>query len=669
MTYRREIDGLRALAVLPVILFHAGVDAFSGGFVGVDVFFVISGYLITGIIISELAKGNFSLINFYERRARRILPALFLVMLVCLPFSWFLLLPHDLKDFSDSLLAVPLYISNILFWTESGYFDTTAELKPLLHTWSLAVEEQYYLCFPLFLMSIWRFGLRWVLLLMGGMVIAGLAYAEWASLAKPAVAFYLLPSRSWELLLGGLAAFYVLSEHYQAKSHFLSEIASALGMCCVLFSVFYFSKATPFPGFYALIPTVGAVLIILYGTHDTIVGQLLGQKLIVNMGLVSYSAYLWHQPLFAFARHQSINNPDQYILLILSALSIGLAYLSWRFIETPFRNKTWISRKKLFLFVLMGSLFFMGLGLAGIAYKGFKTRFNYPEKFEAQFKLQDHRKNCDNGQGHQSGDVPFCTYGSENNSKPNMVIFGDSHSAAIHPVFEKLAHEQGFTFAHHGLGGCIPLINVDVLKGNWDRGVCKKVSESQYEYVKKNKIKTVILVARWSYYTQGEYEKDMKGYFLSSDSLDDIGREKSRSVFKNEFLRTVESYEKLGAQVIVLLQVPQQKSEPRKIYSKILMLNEPDNKKTQDAILDYSVMESDHLKLQAFNREFFYSIQQRSRLTFVNPDAAYCHDGRCALGTSEYSFYQDLDHLNALGALELEGLLRGALRKAGVVEH
>ena len=160
MNYRREIDGLRALAVLPVILFHAGFETFSGGFVGVDVFFVISGYLITTIILAELEQGRFSIVNFYERRARRILPALFLVMLVCIPFAWIWLLPSDMKDFSQSLIAVAIFASNILFWRESGYFDTAAELKPLLHTWSLAVEEQYYVLFPLFLMLFWKLGKR-----------------------------------------------------------------------------------------------------------------------------------------------------------------------------------------------------------------------------------------------------------------------------------------------------------------------------------------------------------------------------------------------------------------------------------------------------------------------------------------------------------------------------
>ena len=172
MGYRREIDGLRAVAVLPVILFHAGFATFSGGFVGVDVFFVISGYLITTNILAELEQGKFSIVNFYERRARRILPALFLVMLVCVPCAWFWLLPRPMEEFSKSLVALSLFVSNVLFWRESGYFASEAELKPLLHTWSLSVEEQYYVLFPLFLMTAWRLGRRWILFILA-LVFAG----------------------------------------------------------------------------------------------------------------------------------------------------------------------------------------------------------------------------------------------------------------------------------------------------------------------------------------------------------------------------------------------------------------------------------------------------------------------------------------------------------------
>ncbi|MDA9194804.1 acyltransferase [Burkholderiales bacterium] len=209
MKYRKEIDGLRALAVLPVILFHAGFTTFSGGFVGVDIFFVISGYLITTIIVDEMDKDSFSLLNFYERRARRILPALFFVMLCTLPFAWFSMFPQDLKSFSQSLVAVPLFASNVHFWLTSGYFDTASELKPLLHTWSLAVEEQYYVLFPLFLMLAWELGKKWIISLLIIVAIVSVSAAQYGSTNHPSFSFYVLPTRAFEILIGALISLYI----------------------------------------------------------------------------------------------------------------------------------------------------------------------------------------------------------------------------------------------------------------------------------------------------------------------------------------------------------------------------------------------------------------------------------------------------------------------------
>ena len=259
MKYRAEIDGLRALAVLPVILFHAGFEWFGGGFVGVDVFFVISGYLITTIILSEMAEDKFSIINFYERRARRILPALFFVMAACLPFAWMWLTPSLLKDFGQSLIAVSTFSSNILFWQESGYFDTAAELKPLLHTWSLAVEEQYYILFPIFLILTWRLGLKWILILLSIVFLVSLGVAQWGAYNKPFAAFFLLPTRGWELLIGVFAGFY-LKYNAHLKSHTVNQMLSLLGFGMIAYSIIAFDKTTPFPSLYALIPTIGTGL-------------------------------------------------------------------------------------------------------------------------------------------------------------------------------------------------------------------------------------------------------------------------------------------------------------------------------------------------------------------------------------------------------------------------
>lgn len=361
MKYRPEIDGLRAFAVLPVILYHAGVRQFSGGFVGVDVFFVISGYLITTIILAELEESKFSIVGFYERRARRILPVLFFVMAVCIPFAWFLLPPFELASFSKSLIAVPLFLSNFFFWREGGYFETAAEIKPLLHTWSLAVEEQYYVFFPIFLMLCWRLGRRWVLGAIILIAIISLISAQIGSLYNPLPNFFLLPTRAWELAIGALAVFYISHKNIMILTSLARQILSGLGFLLITTSIFVFNKNTPFPSIYTLVPTVGTVLILLFALPDTLVGKVLGSRLLVFIGLISYSAYLWHQPIFAFSRYY-FNSISSTLMVMLVIITLLLSILTWRYIELPFRDRTQISKKTVFIFSLALSVIFITFG-------------------------------------------------------------------------------------------------------------------------------------------------------------------------------------------------------------------------------------------------------------------------------------------------------------------
>lgn len=375
MNYRREIDGLRALAILPVIFFHAGFKIFSSGFVGVDVFFVISGYLITFIILTERQAGTFSLLKFYERRARRILPALFVVMAACLPFAWLWMLPKDLYEFSKSLGYVSLFASNIFFYGQSGYFDSATELKPLLHTWSLAVEEQYYLLFPISFLLIWKLGKQWGAGIILAVMVASFGYAEWGSHFRPEAAFYLLPSRLWELLVGVLVALYLFNDPERKASAITAELASVVGFLLVVCAVFTLDKNTPFPGLYALLPTSGAALIIIFTTPRTWVGRLLGSKALVGIGLISYSAYLWHQPIFAFARHRSLDEPSAMLFLVLSVITFALAYLSWRYVERPFRDRNAIGLSGILSFGLIGAVLFSFVGMVGKSNHGFEDYY------------------------------------------------------------------------------------------------------------------------------------------------------------------------------------------------------------------------------------------------------------------------------------------------------
>lgn len=367
MKYRSEIDGLRALAVVPVVLFHAGVQAFGGGFVGVDIFFVISGYLITTILMGDLAAGSFSIVRFYERRARRILPMLFCVMLASVPFAWIVLSPSQLTSFSRSLVAVVLFVSNFFFWRDGGYFESAAELKPLLHTWSLAVEEQYYIFFPIFLWLVWRFGRRYLFWILASIAVISLIIAQIGSVHRPVPTFFLLPSRAWELAIGALAAVYLAERgRLERIGRTLCEGLSMSGLLLVLVSIFSFSKNLPFPSLYALFPTVGAVLIILFAEQGTLVGRLLSSRICVWIGLGSYSAYLWHQPVLAFARvgGPSLGRIPLPILLLLIAV---LSVLSWRYVEQPFRRGDRFSRRSIFVWAgcLSAVLVVFGLCSAG----------------------------------------------------------------------------------------------------------------------------------------------------------------------------------------------------------------------------------------------------------------------------------------------------------------
>jgi peptidoglycan/LPS O-acetylase OafA/YrhL len=362
LKYRAEIDGLRAVAVVPVILFHAGFELFSGGFVGVDVFFVISGYLITSILIGDIEKNQFSIVNFYERRARRLLPALFLVMLVSIPFAWMWMFNQQLREYYHSLIAVSFFVSNILFWKQDDYFAAASEEKPLLHTWSLAVEEQYYVLFPLFLVFVWRFGRNRVFWMIVVLSILSLILSEIGWRHKPTANFYLSPTRAWELFSGSICAFIIQQRGVQ-----VSNIMSGIGLLAIIYSIFIYDENTLFPSIYALVPVMGVALLILYADRETLVAKLLSTKVFVGIGLISYSAYLWHQPILAFAKLRNFGDVlPVSIILILIALTFLLAFISWKYVEVPVRKrKVLASTKSIFLFSLLGIIGFSSLGYWG----------------------------------------------------------------------------------------------------------------------------------------------------------------------------------------------------------------------------------------------------------------------------------------------------------------
>jgi peptidoglycan/LPS O-acetylase OafA/YrhL len=462
MKYRAEIDGLRAVAVIPVVFFHAGIQAFQGGFVGVDVFFVISGYLITSILLKEQQQGVFSTLTFYERRARRILPAMFFMMLACIPMALYCMLPKDLEDFGKSLVAVPLFISNVLFWRSNGYFETATELKPLLHTWSLAVEEQFYIFFPLLLLALNRVRGKYLICVFAALAMGSLALAQWASVHKPQFAFYMLPTRGWELLIGSMAAVYNGMKNTEASAPGpKDQVLSLAGLFALLASYLAFDKNTPFPSIYTLLPALGTALILLFGRFGTFAGWLLSQKLLTGLGLISYSTYLWHQPILAFARQASMYGVEPTTMTVLAFASFPAGYLSWKFIENPFRGASRFSRRFIFASAIAGSLFFIALGAATVFFKGLPDRL-------AGDKLSEYvMPEIDNGWCFYSIDtMPELKVGSTGVSctlskgkGKTALLIGDSFAGQFEPFWKVLGSKHGMSITSATTNWCHPSLD------------------------------------------------------------------------------------------------------------------------------------------------------------------------------------------------------------------
>ena len=349
LTYRPEIDGLRAVAIFPVVLYHAGSGLFSGGFVGVDVFFVISGYLITSIILKERRAGRFSLADFYARRIRRIFPALFVMMAACYPVAFAVMGPVGMAEFAGSVIGATVFLANVFFYDISGYFATAAEVKPLLHTWSLAVEEQFYLVFPGLVLLTWRLGARRQAGIFAVLAGLSLALAQWdIAQGKADRAFFMLQTRLWELMAGTLAAYWLAGARGQAlRAGGRLRHGALLGLALILYAVVAYDGDTRFPGLAALLPVLGAVLVILFATPQSLSGRLLSLRPVVFVGLVSYSLYLWHVPLLAFTRIGT-GRDDVALMLGVCALAFAISCLSWRYVERPVRRMRPLPARGLF---------------------------------------------------------------------------------------------------------------------------------------------------------------------------------------------------------------------------------------------------------------------------------------------------------------------------------
>lgn len=658
MNYRREIDGLRALAVIPVILFHAGFGAFSGGFVGVDLFFVISGYLITSIILAEYETGKFSLIHFYERRARRILPALFLVLAVSIPLAWLWLLPQDMKNFARSVAAVYVFSSNILFWHESGYFDTAAELKPLLHTWSLAVEEQYYLVFPLFLTLTWRMGKRYVIGSLIIIAITSLIAAQRGAYSHPTATFFLLPTRAWELAMGALVACLFAQRQISTSPH-LNQLLSGIGLILIIYAVFAFNRNTPFPSLYALVPTIGATLIISFATPATLVGRILGGKLLVGIGLISYSVYLWHQPLFAFARQRNLTEPSSTLLWLLIGASVLLAYLSWRYVEKPFRRNEMISRAKLTTFSVLAGLPFLVFGVCGELSDGYRVRMNAAENQLSHLFL-NHINLRDDGRCNLDNDnyrLARCIKGDPR-SRATIAVIGDSHAASLAFDLDKLGKKQGFSFIQYTKNTCPLSLHLEMKPSN----NCARFMSVTFDDIDKQDIKTVIVATRWQLYTErtefdsGEGAPVYLGEWLFEDTS--VGYFENISENRKNILQAYrDALEKLvssGRKIIVVYPIPE---VGWRVPEQLIKLDRLHEKLTITTALKA------YKSRNKYVIEMLDELPNTPRLIRVKPEDIFCRaaTGRCVAAQDGEAFYYDNNHLSNTGAAMLLAGLSGTL--------
>jgi peptidoglycan/LPS O-acetylase OafA/YrhL len=496
MRYRPEVDGLRAIAIIPVVAFHAGITQLSGGFVGVDVFFVISGYLITKIIVEEIEGGKFSLLDFYRRRILRIIPVLIVVVLATSLFGYFLFLPAEFEDLAKSVVATAFFSSNFYFWQTSGYFDPASTLRPLLHTWSLAVEEQFYLFFPLLILAIHRFGGRRY----GGWIFAFSVLSFVASVLgvfyEPSATFYLLPARGWELGLGALIA---VGWFPKVESGKLRFALSGGGILCICFALFYLDEESLFPGWNALFPVVGAALLVAYG-QGTTVGRFLSAQPMRHIGLVSYAWYLWHWPVIVYWK-LVYGELDTFVsIAFVISLSFLLAVISRPLVEQPFR--VGFSSRRSARVVQAGLASLCATGVLGVtlAVVGQQGRYFPPEilrvanfsdyRSTPDYEFQFRMGRCMLGERHEGTSLDVAECLTLDPARPNFLVIGDSHAAHM---WRALALEiPEWNFLQATVSGCRPLI------GTGGAGRCTFIRDSMFsEFLGDNRIDGVVLAARW----------------------------------------------------------------------------------------------------------------------------------------------------------------------------
>lgn len=664
MQYRREIDGLRAVAVLPVILHHAAQGMLPGGFTGVDIFFVISGYLITAILAGDIASGHFSLATFYERRARRILPALFVVVLACLPVAWIILWPAQLREFGQSIVAVVFFVSNIFFWRKSGYFDDATQLKPLIHTWSLGVEEQFYLLFPLLLLGLWRLGPRRAMLAIAGLALVSLLAAEHFASRAPSANFYLAPTRAWELLAGALCALF-LKDRQQP----VSEALSLAGLAMLVAAFLWLDEHVRFPGFSALLPVVGTALIILFAAPGTLVGRLLSTRPFVGIGLISYSAYLWHQPLFAFARHWRDQEPPPPIMAGLALLTLLLAWASWAVVERPFRRAgqgLLPTRRRLFLGAGAACLAMLLIGGSAHLAQGFPGRYR-PELQRIIAAQADRRPlTCFTS---FDGDVPrplqpACHHPGPD-GRAHVLLMGDSHSQAVSGAVGALLKDAGIGHDEAWLSACLPLPGF-VRVGLEPALECAAFVDAAIGHARAAGIDTLVITARWPRHVNGHpfdngeggKERDRPHHFDikgQSGALDSPERQQRvLAAMRRELAALAGEF-----RLVLVMPVPEAGWRvPRQTFDTAVAAGH-----IVPVTTDYGRYRQRTQAIAALFRDLSAS-HPGVQVAHIEQALCAAASGRCLNADAEGIYYYDNDHLSTAGARRVAPIVMAAIAAA-----
>ncbi len=637
MTHRPDIDGLRAVAIVSVLLFHFHIGPFAGGYVGVDVFFVISGYLITSLIQTDLQHERFAMAAFYERRVRRIFPALGALLAVNLLVAPQILSVIDLRDFAKSAVTTLLFVSNMQFANEVGYFDTPGETKPLLHTWSLGVEEQWYLLFPLLMVFVYRRagarGIPWLVSLALTSFLAGRVWVH----EYPNLTFFLMPMRAWQLLAGGVLA---VAQPSPPRGRLWCEALSMAGIAAIALGVLGGSAGSGFPGINAVLACAGTTLLLYSGSGErSSVRTLLSARPAVFIGLISYSLYLWHWPIIVYYRYLWRGEPSGLDTGLMIGLTTILAAMSWRWVERPFRRKGVIEgRTSVFGHFFLASVFLIFAG--SVLYLYAKRDSTWLDRAVGEDKSARQGLRLDKcvlTGPEQSIFGPMCVaFGSASAGK-TMVVWGDSHAGAWLPALMKVAEGNGYSGTLISVPGCPPVIGVHRLDGVGN-GNCAddQLSSAILSYIKRVRPQTTVLVARWRLYTHGLIVKGRlqpATHFLSSDDTPSETAEQSRQVLKLKLRSTLEQL-KRATNVVIFRGVPELPDTGLSLYERA----------THGEKLA-GVTRQAHDSAQAVANAMISQFEREGLVRAFDPSGVLCPQGECLYGKGETLYYLDDNHI------------------------